>query len=77
MTNLSVTDWDLFHLRGGTTVAAFGSQVTLGLGYTFGEIMEDQPAEADDPVLGDLARVYFSNLKYTYSSFKWILGFSF
>ena len=76
-TNLSVTDWDLFHFMFGTTFTALGSQFTVGMGYARGSKTEDQQQPADDPTLGDIARLYFSDLKYSYASLKWIIGFSF
>ena len=76
-TNLSVTDWDLFHFMGGTTFTAFGSQITLGIGYAHGSKKEDQQPALDDPTLANIAKNYFSDLQYTYSGFKWVLGFSF
>jgi len=77
ISNLSVTDWDLFHFMGGTTFTAFGSQFTFGMGYAYGNHTGKDQQTPDDPTLGNIAREYFSDLQYTYSSFKWVLGFSF
>jgi hypothetical protein len=76
-TNLSVTDWDLFHFMGGATFAAIGFQFSLGMGYSFGS-EEGMPRQRTaGPAIQDIAGRYLSDLDYSYSSFKWILGFSF
>jgi hypothetical protein len=69
-------DWNLYHIMGGTTFTAFGSQFTLGIGFAFGDKVGDQRQVPDDPTLQDIAHAYFSDLKYSYSSFKLVVGFS-
>ncbi len=77
-TNLSVTEWDLYHIMGGTTFTVLGSQITLGMGYGFGKRTLDAGNKSiDDPTLKDIADNVFGELEYSYTSFKWVLGFSF
>jgi hypothetical protein len=76
-TNLSVTDWDLYHLMAGTTFTAVGMQFTLGVGYSFGSQTEGPRPSGDDPAVKSVSREFFSDLEYKYSSLKFVLGFSF
>jgi hypothetical protein len=75
--NLSVSDWGLYHFMGGTTFEALGSQFTLGVGYAYGSRKQKNGQLYSDSSLGNIANAVFSDLKYSYSSFRWILGFSF
>ena len=75
--NLSVTDWDLFHFMGGTTFTAIDLQFTLGVGYSFGSKKEGRRQYIDDPTLNNIAQEFLSDLESTYSSLKFVLGFSF
>lgn len=76
-TNLSVADFNLYHTMVGTTFTAFGSQFSLGMGYAFGHNIQDNRQVQVDPTLRDIARAYFSDLKYSYSNVKLVIGFSF
>jgi hypothetical protein len=76
-TNLSITDWDLYHLMAGTTFTAVGMQFTLGVGYSFGKKTKEPQPTSDDPAVASISQEFFSDLEYKYSSLKFVLGFSF
>jgi len=76
-TNVSVSNWDLYHITGGTAFTFYGTDFTLGLGYSFGsekfgglEGYSTSGAAKDLPV---------ENLDGTikYRRWKFILGFAF
>jgi len=76
-TNLSVTDWNIYHIMGGTTFKILRYSLTLGLGYAFGR---RQTVERLDPIPEDLQERLIgaaSRYEFTYSSFKFLLGFAF
>ncbi len=77
-TNLSITDWDIYHLMAGTTFTVRRSSFTLGLGFAFGrKHTNDKPdffAQNGEDLLG---LDHFSIGKFTYSNFKLAAGFSF
>ena len=76
-TNLSVSDWDLFHFMGGTSFQALGFPITIGMGYSFGSKQGRQRQSVNDPEFDNIAQEYLGDLDYSYSGFRWILGFSF
>jgi len=76
-TNLTVSDWDIFHLMAGADFGIKRAAFTLGLGYAFGgrkagAAVEKSLLKAE----GELLRL-LTGLDYRYSSFKLVLGFSF
>ncbi|MGD8536248.1 MAG: hypothetical protein PVF66_10410 [Candidatus Aminicenantes bacterium] len=76
-TNLSVTDWNIYHIMGGTTFKILRYSLTVGLGYAFGR---RQTVERLDPIPEDLQERLIgvaSLYEFNYSSFKFILGFAF
>jgi hypothetical protein len=77
-TNLSITDWNIYHIVGGTTFSIKRSSFTLGLGYAFGRrTSEYHPGfftETGEELLG---LDHFSIGSFTYRNFKLIAGFSF
>ena len=73
-------DWDIFHFMGGTTISFKNSQLTLGMGYGFGNRAlnpEEGGLSGNDPAVKSVAREYFGGAEYSYSSFIWVIGFSF
>lgn len=76
-TNLSVTDWNIYHIMGGTSFKILRYSLTLGLGYSFGR---RQMIERRDPILeslqGSLIGVV-SEYEFSYSTLKFLLGFAF
>ncbi len=77
-TNLSLTDWDIFHLMGGTTFVIKKSSVTIGVGHAFGrKATNDQTdyfAHSGAELLG---LDHFRIGKFRYSNLKLVAGFSF
>ena len=76
-TNLSVSDWDIFHLMAGADFGIKRAAFTLGLGYAFGSrkagaSIERSMFNTEGELLSSI-----TGLKYRYSSFKLVLGFSF
>jgi hypothetical protein len=76
-TNLSVTDWNIYHIMGGTTFKILRYSLTLGLGYAFGrrqavQILDPLPENLQGRLIG-AANQY----EFNYSSFKFLLGFAF
>ena len=76
-TNLSLADWDIYHIVTGAEIAIKNSALTVGLGYSFGnreigsrpDILARQELEGFwDP---------FESLKFRYSTYKLIVGFAF
>lgn len=79
-TNLSIMDWDIYHFMGGTTISFKNSQLTLGMGYGYGS-RPLSPGEGSlagaDPTARSVSGRFFKEMEYSYSSFVWVLGFSF
>ncbi len=76
-TNLTVSDWDIFHLMAGADFGIKRTAFTLGLGYAFGDRKTGPGIEQSLlRTEGELLRL-LSGLKYRYSSLKLLLGFSF
>ncbi len=77
-TNLSITDWNIYHVMGGATFTIKRSSFTLGLGYAFGRRnSEYRPGfftETGEELLG---LDHFSIGSFTYRNFKLVAGFSF
>ncbi len=76
-TNLSVTDWNIYHITGGTTFKILRYSLTLGLGYAFGrrqavQILDPLPENFQGRLIGAAGQYQFN-----YSSFKFLLGFAF
>jgi hypothetical protein len=79
-TNLTVADWDIFHVMGGTTVTFKNTTLTLGIGYSHGSRdagSRESVLNRPDVTIENLASSFFSDLAYTYSSFVWVFGFTF
>ncbi len=78
--NLSIMDWDIYHFMGGTTISLKNFQVTLGMGYGYGSRAldaEQGSLQGADSGVESVAREFFSGAEYSYSSFVWVVGFSF
>lgn len=75
-TNLSISDWDIHHIQGGTTFKIKRSEFTLGLGYAWGKKPTEQkydiPEDIEEGYLG-----FIKDLEFKYSSIKFIIGFAF
>ena len=68
-TTLSIATWDIYHFMGGTTFQIRKTELTLGLGYSYGKKIlnvDIDPGTDDEP-----------GIDFIYSSFKFLFGFSF
>ena len=76
-TNLSMTDWDIYHIVTGGELRLSKSSLTLGLGYSFGSReMGDRPDLLPPDGLEALWDP-FGGLKFRYAIYKMIVGFAF
>jgi hypothetical protein len=78
--SLSIMDWDIYHFMGGTTLSFKKSQLTLGMGYAYGNrdvIIEEGLLPGADPVVEIVTGALFEGMEYLYSSFVWVIGYSF
>lgn len=76
-TNLSVTDWNIYHIMGGTTFTIKGYSFTLGLGYAYGERLSRQRSEPIPPDVQERLIGVINRMEFTYSNFKFLIGFAF
>lgn len=76
-TNLSMTDWDIFHGVTGSEIKFAKSSLTIGLGYSFGRRAFGERPEILPP--GGFAGLWdpFSSLKFRYAIYRMIVGFAF
>ena len=76
-TNLSLTDWNIHHFITGAEITIKNSALTVGLGYSYGDREIGRRPEIFDG--GGLDNLWnpFDGLKFRYSSYKLIIGFSF
>jgi hypothetical protein len=77
MTNLAMTDWDIFHAVTGSEIKFSKSSLTFGLGYSFGRRAFGERPEILPP--GGFAGLWdpFSSLKFRYAIYRAIVGFAF
>lgn len=75
-TNLSVTDWDIYHLSTGATFRVKNTEWTLGLGYAWGD-RKKRRTDSLDPEVENKFKWYLNNVNFKYDSIKFLFGFSF
>lgn len=76
-TNLSITDWNVYHLMSGTTFKIKSYSFTLGFGYAFGSrrtmrVPNPIPEDIQERLIGAI-----SGYEFNYSSIKFLIGFAF
>jgi hypothetical protein len=76
-TNLSITDWNIYHFMSGTTFKIKSYSFTLGLGYAFGSrrtmrVPNPMPEDIQERLIGSI-----SGYEFNYSSIKFLIGFAF
>jgi hypothetical protein len=76
-TSVAVSNWDLYHLMGGTAFSFLGNDITLGLGYTWGGDMLNSDPYLAEP--GEDTGIPVLDEEYTvdYRVLKVIVGFAF
>ena len=76
-TNLSITDWNIYHVMAGVEITIKNSALTLGLGYSAGDREIGRLTQVFDGGGGDGLENPFVGLEFRYSTYKLIIGFSF
>lgn len=76
-TNLSVTDWNIYHIMGGTTFTIKRFSFTLGLGYAFGDRLTRQRSEPIPLSIQERLIGVIDQMEFSYSNFKFLFGFAF
>jgi len=73
-TNLSpATSWDIFHISAGSTFWIAKSEITVGLGYSFGSEIIKNDIDLDPPSAGEESTI--RNLELSFTRIKLLLGF--
>jgi hypothetical protein len=75
--NASVTNWDLYHLMGGTAFTFLRIDVTLGIAYAFGSSKFKNRADFADSSGDTNIPLEDIDAKLLYSRWKFIVGFAF
>jgi len=76
-TDLSVTDWDIFHVVTGGELKLRKSSVTIGLGYSFGSREIGDRPDLLPPDAASGLWDPFGGLRFRYAIYKLIVGFAF
>jgi hypothetical protein len=76
-TNLSITDWSIYHVIAGAEITIKNSALTLGLGYSAGDREIGRRPQVFDGSGGDGLWDPFEGMEFRYSTYKLIIGFSF
>jgi hypothetical protein len=75
-TNMSITDWDIYHVSGGISTRVGKSDILIGLGYSFGSktaarALDFHNASEANRLLGEP-----SEGEFRYRDFRFIFGFT-
>jgi hypothetical protein len=76
LTNHSLSDWDIYHVTGGTVASIQAMDLTLGVSYAFGG-SDRQLVVGEDPEDLDSSLMPRPRLRVDYSRWKFIIGFAF
>ena len=76
-TSVAVTSWDLYHVMGGAAFTFWGSDITLGVGYSWGDT--GAPDQRNVVSSGGPTGVPFATPDYDieFRQWKFIVGFAF
>ena len=76
-TSVAVSNWDLYHLMGGTAFTFVGNDITLGVGYSWGG--ERVPKHKNVETPAGPAEIPFEDVngQIEYRQWKFIVGFAF
>jgi hypothetical protein len=77
LTNLAMSDWDIFHIVTGGELKFNGSSLTLGLGYSFGSHEVGDRPDLLPPATNDILWNPSEGLRFRYAIYKLIVGFAF
>jgi hypothetical protein len=72
-TNISLTDWDIYHFVTGAEFSIKKSELTVGLGFAFGNREVGRRLEL---LGGDGLWDPFESLRFRYTTYKLIIGFA-
>jgi hypothetical protein len=76
-TNLSLTDWNIYHLLTGAELTVRGTSLTVGIGYSFGDReIGRRPGIIVREGLAPLWEAW-AGLAFKYSGYKLVAGFAF
>ena len=75
--SIAVSGWDLYHLMGGAAFTFWGNDITLGVGYSWGEDQVSRNPNLQSS--GGPANIPFERTRATiqYRQLKFIVGFAF
>jgi hypothetical protein len=76
-TNFAVTSADIYHFMGGTTFTFMKSELTIGIGYSFGEDIIEKKFKPFDSKVEERLIGFIKKLPFEYRSFTFVLGYSF
>ncbi len=76
-TGLAVSTWDLYHVMGGTAFSFFGNDITLGIGYTWGEDQLPRIRNVSNSDGSDNIPRPEQDFNVDYRQWKFIVGFAF
>jgi len=76
-TTVAVSNWDLYHVMGGTAFTFYGNDITLGVGYSWGD--DRAPKSKNVGTSGGPVELPFADLDATVEFRQWklIVGFAF
>ena len=75
--NLAISSWDIYHLTGGAAFTVGGTELTVGLGYSFGSAPVQQPIDfTGASEANQLRGVTNPDSRVKFRGFRFIFGFS-
>lgn len=77
ITDIAITNWDIFHLTVGGRIKIPTFELTLGLGYSFGSGINQQPLNFTDAHESNFLLGTRGDIESKYQRLTAILGFSF
>lgn len=76
-TNLSIASWDIYHLMLGGSFQILDSELTLGVGYAFGNDQVKHKTDPPDLVPQFSLASFFNGANFSYKTYKAVIGFAF
>ena len=76
-TSVSVSNWDLYHLMGGTAFTFLHMDITLGVGYAFGSSQTQDRPDFTDSDANAIIPLEDIDAELVYKRWNFIVGFAF
>jgi hypothetical protein len=76
-TNLSITSWDIFNVLAGASVIIKKTELTFGIGYSFGSDKFDFSTDSPISDLINQIPLIPDKVDFSYTNWKLVFGFSF